>query len=192
MKRCNWVTDERLYIDYHDQEWGKPQYDDQHLFEMLCLEGAQSGLSWWTILKKRENYREAFDQFDPRKIVAYDQKKIEELSENAGIVRNKQKIKSVISNAKAYLAIVEAGESFSDYLWQFVQGEPIINHWQSHDDVPASTDISTRMARALKIDGFKYVGPTVCYAFMQAVGMVNDHTVDCFCHPSQEQAGFLR
>lgn len=185
MKRCTWVTDEPLYIEYHDKEWGKPQYDDQHLFEMLCLEGAQAGLSWWTILKKRENYRVAFDQFNPNKIVTYDQKKIEQLRENPGIVRNKLKINSVVSNAQAYLEILSSGQSFSDYLWQFVDGKPMINHWQSDQDVPASTKVSEQMSRQLKKDGFKFVGPTICYAFMQAVGMVNDHTINCFCHPSQ-------
>jgi len=187
IKRCNWVTDDQLYIDYHDHEWGNPHYADKHLFEMLCLEGAQSGLSWWTILKKRKNYRNAFDHFDPLKIVEYDQKKIDELLANPGIVRNKLKVNSVIANAKAYLKIVESGRSFSDYIWQFVDGEPIINHWRSDAEVPASTDISEKMARTLKTDGFKFVGPTVCYAYMQAIGMVNDHIVDCFCHPDQTE-----
>ncbi|GAA4058653.1 DNA-3-methyladenine glycosylase I [Amphibacillus indicireducens] len=183
MKRCDWVTSEQLYIDYHDQEWGRPSRDDRHLFEMLCLEGAQAGLSWWTILQKRANYRRAFDQFDPWKIVTYDQQKIDRLLEDPGIVRNRLKIKSVISNAEAYLRIIESGQRFANYIWQFVDGEPIINHWHSGLDVPASTGISEQMSRQLKKDGFKFVGPTICYAYMQAVGMVNDHLVDCFCHP---------
>ncbi|HHU20108.1 MAG TPA: DNA-3-methyladenine glycosylase I [Bacilli bacterium] len=183
MKRCDWVTSEQLYIDYHDHEWGRPSRDDRHLFEMLCLEGAQAGLSWWTILQKRGNYRRAFDQFDPWKIVTYDQQKIDRLLEDPGIVRNRLKIKSVISNAEAYLRIIESGQRFANYIWQFVDGEQIVNHWHSGQDVPVSTTISERMSRQLKKDGFKFVGPTICYAYMQAVGMVNDHLVDCFCHP---------
>lgn len=183
MKRCDWVTSEQLYIDYHDQEWGRPSRDDRHLFEMLCLEGAQAGLSWWTILQKRDNYRRVFDQFDPGKIVTYDRQKIEQLLEDPGIVRNRLKIKSVISNAEAYLRIIESGQRFADYIWQFVDGEQIVNHWRSGQDVPVSTTISERMSRQLKKDGFKFVGPTICYAYMQAIGMVNDHLVDCFCHP---------
>ena len=183
IKRCDWVTSEQLYIDYHDQEWGRPSRDDRHLFEMLCLEGAQAGLNWWTILQKRDNYRRAFDQFDPGKIVTYDRKKIEQLLEDPGIVRNRLKIKSVISNAEAYLRIIESGQRFADYIWQFVDGEQIVNHWRSGQDVPVSTTISERMSRQLKKDGFKFVGPTICYAYMQAIGMVNDHLVDCFCHP---------
>ena len=187
MKRCKWVTKEPLYLQYHDQEWGKANYDEHHLFEMICLEGAQAGLSWWTILQKRDNYRKAFDQFNPEKIVNYDQVKVNQLLNNPGIVRNKMKINSVISNAKAYLKIKESGQSFSDYLWQFTGGEPIVNHWRDDSEVPASSEISKQMSKQLKKDGFKFVGPTICYAFMQAVGMVNDHTTDCFCHPNNAE-----
>ncbi|WP_440894703.1 DNA-3-methyladenine glycosylase I [Amphibacillus sp. Q70] len=187
MNRCTWVTQEPLYIAYHDHEWGKPDYHDHYLFEMLCLEGAQAGLSWWTILQKRENYRKAFDHFDPEKIVNYDQEKVKQLLGNSGIVRNKLKINSVISNAQAYLKIVESGQSFSNYIWQFVNGQPIINYWKNEQQVPVSTEISEKMSKQLKKDGFKFVGPTICYAYMQAVGMVNDHTTDCFCHPNHSK-----
>lgn len=183
MNRCEWVTGEQLYIDYHDYEWGRASFDEQYLFEMLCLEGAQAGLSWWTILQKREHYRRVFDQFDPWKMVLYDKQKVAELLGDPGIVRNRLKVNSVISNAEAYLRIVESGRSFADYIWQFVDGEPIINQWQDGQDVPVSTGISELMSRQLKKDGFKFVGPTICYAYMQAIGMVNDHLVDCFCHP---------
>lgn len=182
MKRCEWVTEEPLYITYHDEEWGRPLYDDNRLFEMLCLEGAQAGLSWWTILQRRENYREAFDQFDPEKIRMYDEEKIEELRQNEKIIRNKLKIKSVISNAKAYAKVVEEHGSFSDYIWQFVDQEPIINVREKQSEVPASTELSHQMSKKLKKDGFKFVGPTICYAYMQAVGMVNDHLVSCHCY----------
>lgn len=185
MKRCTWVKlDEDLYVKYHDKEWGVPVYDDRILFEMLCLEGAQAGLSWWTILQKRENYREAFDQFDVVKIVTYTDAKIQSLRENQGIVRNKLKIQSVITNAKALLDIQKEYGSFSNYVWRFVDHKPIINHWETSKDVPTSSEISAEMSKQLKKDGFKFVGDTICYAFMQAAGMVNDHTVDCFCHPS--------
>ena len=183
MKRCDWVTGEQLYIDYHDHEWGRASFDERYLFEMLCLEGAQAGLSWWTILQKREHYRQVFDQFDPREIVLYDEQKVAALLGDPGIVRNRLKVNSVISNAAAYLRIVESGRSFADYVWQFVDGQPIINQWQDGQDVPVSTEISERMSRQLKKDGFKFVGPTICYAYMQAVGMVNDHIVGCYCHP---------
>lgn len=185
MKRCAWVTDDPLYLAYHDHEWGKPNFDERYLFEMLCLEGAQAGLSWWTILQKRENYREAFDNFDPNIIVTYDQDKINHLLANPGIVRNKLKINSVVTNAKAFLKITSE-QSFSDYIWQFVDGKPIINQWKTTQDVPVKTDISISMSKQLKKDGFKFIGPTICYAYMQAVGMVNDHAEDCFCHPKNQ------
>lgn len=180
--RCGWVTEAPLYIEYHDKEWGRPLYDDQRLFEMLCLEGAQAGLSWWTILQRRENYRKAFDNFDPEKIVQYDEDRLEELRQNEGIIRNRLKINSVVTNAEAYLAIVNNGQSFSEYIWQFVDGEPIDNRRKSLKEVPASTELSKKMSKQLKKDGFKFVGPTICYAFMQAVGMVNDHVADCECY----------
>ncbi|MCS1352652.1 DNA-3-methyladenine glycosylase I [Mechercharimyces sp. CAU 1602] len=182
MKRCNWVNSDPLYIYYHDHEWGVPVYDDHKLFEMLNLEGAQAGLSWYTILKKRENYREAFDAFDPHKIIHYDDQKVAELLQNEGIIRNKRKIQAVIDNAHAYFRIREEFGSFSLYIWHFVEGKPIINHFNYPEDVPSSTEISSQMSKDLKRRGFKFVGPTICYAYMQAVGMVNDHLTDCFCY----------
>ncbi|KGR80836.1 DNA-3-methyladenine glycosylase I [Lysinibacillus boronitolerans] len=186
MKRCDWVKlDEPLYVEYHDKEWGVPVYDDQHLFEMLCLEGAQAGLSWWTILQKREGYREAFDQFDVEKIIHYTADKLEELKQDTRIVRNKLKIASVVTNAKAYLQIQEKHGSFSHYLWSFVDHKPLINEWASIKEVPVTTEISDRMSKQLKKDGFKFIGSTICYSFMQAVGMVNDHTTDCCCRQKE-------
>ncbi|WP_338448750.1 DNA-3-methyladenine glycosylase I [Niallia oryzisoli] len=186
MKRCAWVTDEPLYIEYHDQEWGVPVYDDRMLFEMLCLEGAQAGLSWWTILQKRENYRKAFDHFDAEKIVQYSDEKLEALREDKGIVRNKLKIQSVVTNAKAFLRIQEEYGSFSDYIWGFVDHKPIVNQWKTKEEVPVTNELSDKMSKQLKKVGFKFVGSTICYSYMQAVGMINDHTLDCFCHPSNK------
>lgn len=183
--RCGWVTNQPLYIDYHDNEWGVPLYDDRQLFAMLCLEGAQAGLSWWTILSKREHYYKVFDDFDPKKIALYDDAKRAELLNDAGIVRNKLKVNAFIVNAQKYLDITDNGEQpqlFSDYLWQFVGGKPIVNAWETLADVPVTTPESDAMSKQLKKDGFKFVGSTICYAFMQAVGMVNDHTTDCFCY----------
>jgi DNA-3-methyladenine glycosylase I len=180
VSRCGWVTDDPIYITYHDDEWGVPSYDDRVLFEFLILEGAQAGLSWLTILKRRENYRACFDHFDASKIARYDEKKVVELLSNPGIIRNKLKVASVIENAKSYLKIKEEHGSFSDYIWQFVNGKPIKNHCKHHKQVPASTAISDNMSKELKKRGFKFVGSTICYAYMQAVGMVNDHIVDCF------------
>jgi DNA-3-methyladenine glycosylase I len=182
MNRCGWVTQDPLYIRYHDEEWGVPVHDDRLLFEYLNLEGAQAGLSWYTILKKRENYRAAFDNFDPEKIITYDEKKIEELLHNEGIVRNRLKINAVISNAKAYFKIVEEFGSFEKYLWSFVGGQPIQNHFKVLEDVPATTEISDKLSKDLKKRGFKFVGSTICYAFMQATGMVNDHIMTCDCY----------
>jgi len=179
-KRCAWVSDDELYIHYHDQEWGVPQFDDQKLFELLILEGAQAGLSWSTILKKRENYRQAFDGFEVIKVAGYDKKKIHELLNNAGIVRNRLKIESTIRNAKAFLEIQKKYGSFNQYIWSFVDGKPIVNHFKELKELPAKTWISDAMSKELKKQGFNFVGSTICYAFMQAVGMVNDHTVDCF------------
>ncbi|RYG74266.1 DNA-3-methyladenine glycosylase I [Lentibacillus lipolyticus] len=184
-KRCDWVTDESIYIDYHDHEWGRPVHDDQKLFEMLSLEGAQAGLSWITILKRRENYREAFDYFDPEKVSTYDEQKVNQLLQNAGIIRNRRKIESVIKNAHAFLNIQEEFGSFDKYIWQFVGGEPMLNDWATHADVPAYTEESEQMSKDLKKCGFKFVGPTICYAFMQATGMVNDHTKNCFLYHSR-------
>ncbi len=179
-KRCAWVSDDELYIQYHDQEWGVPQHDDQKLFELLILEGAQAGLSWYTILKKRENYSQAFDNFEAKKIAGYDNKKIQELLNNQGIVRNRLKIESTLRNAKAFLEIQKNYGSFNQYIWSFVGGKPIVNKFNELKDIPAKTDISDKMSKSLKKQGFNFVGSTICYAFMQAVGMVNDHTVDCF------------
>ena len=178
--RCAWVGDDPLYIAYHDEEWGVPLHDDQRLFEMLILEGAQAGLSWITILRKRENYRLAFDHFDVETVARYDAAKIEELLANPGIVRNRRKIEATVQNAKAFLAIQEAFGSFDTYIWQFVGGQPIQNAWTSLSDIPAKTPESTAMSKDLRQRGFNFVGPTICYAFMQATGMVNDHVVDCF------------
>lgn len=185
MNRCGWVNQDPLYIEYHDKEWGVPVYDDRLLFEYLNLEGAQAGLSWYTILKKRENYREAFDQFDPDIIVQYDEQKIEELMNNPGIVRNRLKIQAVIANAQAYKRVVSEFGSFRTYIWSFVDGQPIVNQFQEMKEVPASTERSDRLSKDLKKRGFKFVGTTICYAFMQAVGMVNDHIVTCCCRQNQ-------
>ncbi len=181
-RRCKWAGPEQIYLDYHDYEWGVPVYDDCILFEFLILEGAQAGLSWITILKKRENYRRAFDNFDPSKIANYDARKIEELLQDPGIIRNRRKIEGAIANARAFLKVQEEFGSFSQYIWGFIGGKPRVNHWTSHGEIPAQTSESQAMSRDLRKRGFKFVGPTICYAFMQAVGMVNDHTVDCFRH----------
>lgn len=178
--RCAWVNDEPIYLNYHDNEWGNPLHDDQQLFEFLILEGAQAGLSWLTILKKRENYRHCFDNFVPEKIAHYNTAKIDELLNNPGIIRNRLKIAATINNAQAYLKLVTEWPSFSAYLWHFVDGQPIQNHWKTSQEVPTTTAISDRLSNDLKARGFKFVGSTICYAFMQAVGMVNDHTQDCF------------
>ncbi|MEM7115732.1 MAG: DNA-3-methyladenine glycosylase I [Chloroflexota bacterium] len=180
--RCGWCGTDPLYVKYHDEEWGVPIYDDRLLFAKLILDGAQAGLSWITILRKRENYWAAFDQFDAEKIVRYDEAKIAELLQNPGIVRNRLKVRSVVKNARGYLDILEQEGSFSDFLWQFVDGSPIQNNWQTLADVPTETAVSRAMSKALKKRGFSFVGPTICYAFMEAVGMVNDHIVTCFRH----------
>ena len=180
--RCDWCGDDPLYVKYHDEEWGVPVYDDRLLFAKLILDGAQAGLSWITILRKRENYWAAFDQFDAEKIARYDDVKIAELLQNPGIVRNKLKINATIKNARGYLDIMEKEGSFSDYLWQFVDGQPIQNAWQTMADVPAKTAVSETLSKSLKKRGFSFVGPTIVYAFMQAVGMVNDHIITCFRH----------
>lgn len=178
-KRCAWPKAE-LDIEYHDREWGVPVHDDHLLFEFLILEGAQAGLSWSTILKKRESYREAFDGFDAKKIARYDEKKVAELMANAGIVRNRLKIAATIRNAEAFLKVQKEFGSFDKYIWQFVDGKPIVNGRKGLGDIPARTEESDAMSKDLLKRGFKFVGSTICYAFMQAVGMVNDHTLDCF------------
>jgi DNA-3-methyladenine glycosylase I len=179
--RCPWPTDE-LYIRYHDEEWGVPVHDDRLLFEFLILEGAQAGLSWRTVLNKRENYRAAFDNFDAEKIARYSEAKIAKLLNNPGIIRNRLKIRSAVENAKAFLKVRDEFGSIDAYLWRFVDGKPIINHRKSMKDVPAKTKISDAMSKDLLKRGFKFVGSTICYANMQAVGMVNDHLVTCFRH----------
>lgn len=178
--RCSWCGDDPLYVDYHDKEWGTPVYDDDKLFEFLILETFQAGLSWIIVLRKRENFREAFDQFDYQKIAKYDDKKYNELLQNAGIIRNKLKIKATISNANAFMAIQKEFGSFSKYIWGFVNNKPIVNHWKTMKEIPATTEVSDILSADLKKRGFKFVGSTVIYAHMQATGMVNDHVVDCF------------
>jgi len=178
--RCDWPGDDQLYQSYHDEEWGVPLHDDNMLFEFLILEGAQAGLSWITILKKRENYRAAFDNFDPKLVAEYDEDKIKELLSNPGIVRNKLKVRSAVSNAELFLGIQQEFGSFDAYIWEFIGGQPKINSWKNMAELPAITDEAETMSKELKKRGFKFIGPTICYAFMQAVGMVNDHTVDCF------------
>ncbi len=177
--RCSWAKND-LAIVYHDCEWGVPQHDDRVLFEFLILEGAQAGLSWDTILKKRENYRAAFDRFDAKKIARYDRRKIQALMRDVGIVRNRLKIAAAVQNAKAFLAVQKEFRSFDRYIWQFIGGKPRVNAWKSGHHLPSSTAESDAMSKDLKKRGFTFVGSTICYAFMQATGMVNDHAVDCF------------
>lgn len=183
--RCRWCLGSKLEMHYHDKEWGKPLHDDQKLFEFLTLEGAQAGLSWVTILKKRENYREAFDQFEIARVAKYNKRKIESLLNNPGIVRNRLKIESTINNAKIALEIQAEFDSLDKYLWQFVDGKPRLNRCKTHRDVPATSEQSEIMSKTLKKRGFRFVGSTICYAFMQATGMVNDHTTDCFKYPTK-------
>jgi DNA-3-methyladenine glycosylase I len=178
--RCAWVTSDPIYIEYHDREWGVPVRDDRLLFEFLILEGAQAGLSWITVLKKRENYRKAFSAFDPRKVARFTPAKIERLLQDQGLIRNRAKVTAAVGNAKAFLAVQSAFGSFSDYLWRFVGGRTIVNQWRDHRDIPATTKESDAMAKDLKGRGFRFVGSTICYAHMQATGMVNDHLVGCF------------
>ncbi|MDX1615546.1 MAG: DNA-3-methyladenine glycosylase I [Candidatus Promineifilaceae bacterium] len=178
--RCEWTGDDPLMIAYHDQEWGVPVHHDRKLFAKLILDGAQAGLSWKTILHKRDNYYAAFDGLDPAVVATYDETKIAELLQNPGIVRNRLKVRSAVQNAQAFLRVQEEFGSFAAYLWAFVGGEPIQNSWRTMAELPAKTDLSEAISRDLKKRGFNFVGPTIIYAFMQAVGMVNDHTVDCF------------
>lgn len=187
--RCPWGNTHPLYVTYHDEEWGVPQHDDRKLFEMLLLEGAQAGLSWLTILKRRESYRAAFDNFDPVTIAAYDEAKAAALLADPGIIRNRLKVAAFITNARAFLAVQEAFGSFDAYIWQFVGGQPKVNAWTTLADVPAQTDEARAMSKDLKKRGFTFVGPTICYAFMQACGMVNDHTTDCFRYRELAGAG---
>ena len=181
-KRCAWVGEDPLYVDYHDSEWGVPEHDDRALFEKLVLDSFQAGLSWLIILRKRDNFRRAFDGFEPAKIARYSKLKVEALMRDSGIVRNRAKIEGTILNAQGYLQIAEDNGSFNRYLWQFTDGSTIKNRWRSRAEVPTRTAESKAMSKALRESGFKFVGPTICYAFMQAVGMVNDHTTDCLRH----------
>ena len=180
MKRCTWVTNDAIYREYHDKEWGVPVYQDQKLFEMLILEGAQAGLSWITVLKKRKAYEIAFDGFNPECMAHWSHSKIESLSKDQTIIRNRLKIEAARVNARIYLKMMDSGKGFGEFLWSFVKGSPIQNAWKQDGQIPRETIESKAMARALKKQGFKFTGPTICYAFMQAVGMVNDHLVDCF------------
>ena len=181
-QRCQWAGEDPLMVAYHDEEWGVPLRDDRRLFELLILEGAQAGLSWRTILHKRENYRRLFDGFDPVKIARYRDAKVKKLLADAGIVRNRLKVGATIQNAKSLLELQKSGISFSEFLWQFVDGTSIRNSWKSLSEIPAKTAVSDAMSKELKAHGFKFVGSTICYAFMQAAGMVNDHEVGCFRH----------
>lgn len=187
-QRCGWCGDDPLYVRYHDFEWGVPVHDDRKLFELLTLEGAQAGLSWITILRKREGYRQAFADFDPARIALFDETVQQRLRENPAIVRNRAKIASTVGNARAFLAIQAEFGSFAEFLWRFVDGRPIINNPATLSDVPARTELSDSLSRELQRRGFKFVGSTICYAFMQAVGMVNDHLTSCLCHPEQSRA----
>jgi len=178
--RCGWVPDNELYRQYHDLEWGVPLHDDQSLFEAIVLDGAQAGLSWFTILKRRENYRQAYENFEVAKVAAFNDKKFLELLYNEGIIRNRLKINSSINNARRVLEVQQEFGSLAHYLWQFVGGKPKVNHWKNVNEIPAISAESETMSRDMKKRGFTFVGPTICYAFMQAAGMVNDHTIDCF------------
>ncbi|MCW8108858.1 DNA-3-methyladenine glycosylase I [Alteromonas ponticola] len=181
LNRCAWVSDDPLYQRYHDEVWGRPEREDDALFAKLCLDGQQAGLSWITILRKQKHYEDAFCQFNAKSIVTMPEEERARLIQNSGIIRNKLKINSIFKNAEAYLAIKEQG-SFTDFIWQFTDGKTVINHWKTQQEVPVSTAASKNMAKALKKAGFTFVGETICYAFMQAVGMVNDHTTDCHCY----------
>lgn len=182
IKRCQWVSENEIYQQYHDNVWGRPAIDPQELFAKLCLDGQQAGLSWITVLKKQHNYEALFFDFDPEKIVKMTQQEIEARLQNPGIIRNKLKVNSIIKNARSYLELEAKGINFSDFIWQFSDGKTIVNQWLRMDQVPTSTVESDAMAKALKKAGFSFVGTRICYAFMQAVGMVNDHTTDCHCY----------
>lgn len=189
-ERCEWAGSDELLTDYHDREWGTALHDDHRLFEFLILEGAQAGLSWLTILKKRENYRRAFAEFDPGVVAHYKEDKVQELLQNKGIVRNRLKIRATIGNAKSFLKVQKEFGSFDKYIWQFVEGKPLQNKWKSLTEIPAKSPESELMSGDLQRRGFKFVGPTICYAFMQAVGMVNDHTMNCFRYWELQQKSF--
>lgn len=183
MQRCGWVTQDPLYLAYHDEEWGVPQMDGKKLFEMICLEGQQAGLSWITVLKKRENYRNAFHQFDPEKVAAMGPEDVERLVLDAGIIRHRGKIEAIIGNARAWLAMEQNGEPFTQFVWSFVDHKSQVTQAETLAGIPTSTPASDALSKALKKRGFKFVGTTICYSFMQACGLVNDHITGCFCHP---------
>jgi DNA-3-methyladenine glycosylase I len=190
-QRCEWCGADPLYISYHDEDWGVPVHDDRKLFEMLILEGAQAGLSWLTVLRKRQNYRKAFHDFDPEIVAEYSQSDLDRLLAEPGIIRNRLKIESAIKNARGVLAIIEGFGSLDSFLWRYVDGKPQQNAWTSIAEIPAQTKIADTMSKDLKRRGFNFVGPTICYAFMQAVGMVNDHTIQCFRHDQVRQMKFF-
>ncbi|MBP2168978.1 DNA-3-methyladenine glycosylase I [Erwinia toletana] len=183
MQRCGWVTQDPLYLTYHDSEWGIPQTKGKALYEMICLEGQQAGLSWITVLKKRENYRRAFKGFDPAAVALMGEEELDTLMQDSGLIRHRGKLTAIIVNARAYLAMEAGGEDFADFIWSFVDHQPQINHLTSLAGAPGKTAVSDALSKALKKRGFKFVGSTTCYAFMQACGLVNDHVIDCFCHP---------
>tara|TARA_A200000113_G_scaffold158243_1_gene142926 strand:- start:11322 stop:11900 length:579 start_codon:yes stop_codon:yes gene_type:complete len=188
LQRCSWCLGDPLYIKYHDLEWGKPVYEDQKLFEFLILETFQAGLSWITILRKRENFREAFDNFDYLKVASFNTEKLELLMQNKGIIRNRLKIYAAMNNAQAFLEVIRQEKSFSNYIWQFVEGKPIQNQYRSMEEIPAYTPLAEKISKDLKQRGFKFVGPTVIYAHMQATGMVNDHVMSCFRNKEIQQS----
>lgn len=186
MERCGWVSQDPLYIAYHDNEWGVPETDSKKLFEMICLEGQQAGLSWITVLKKRENYRACFPQFDPVKVAAMQEEDVERLVQDAGIIRHRGKIQAIIGNARAYLQMEQNGEPFVDFVWSFVNHQPQVTQATTLSEIPTSTSASDALSKALKKRGFKFVGTTICYSFMQACGLVNDHVVGCCCYPGNK------
>ena len=186
MERCGWVSQDPLYIAYHDNEWGVPETDSKKLFEMICLEGQQAGLSWITVLKKRENYSACFHQFDPVKVAAMQEEDVERLVQDAGIIRHRGKIQAIIGNARAYLQMEQNGEPFVDFVWSFVNHQPQVTQATTLSEIPTSTSASDALSKALKKRGFKFVGTTICYSFMQACGLVNDHVVGCCCYPGNK------
>ena len=186
MERCGWVSQDPLYIAYHDNEWGVPETDSKKLFEMICLEGQQAGLSWITVLKKRENYRACFHQFDPVKVAAMQEEDVERLVQDAGIIRHRGKIQAIIGNARAYLQMEQNGKPFVDFVWSFVNHQPQVTQPTTLSEIPTSTSASDALSKALKKRGFKFVGTTICYSFMQACGLVNDHVVGCCCYPGNK------
>jgi len=188
LERCPWCGKDELYIKYHDEEWGVPVHDDNKHFEFLVLESAQARLSWLTVLRKRENYRKAYDNFEPNKVAKYDENKINELLQNPGIIRNRKKMDASINNAKTFLQIQKEFGSFDNYIWKFVDNSPVINNWNSISELPASSELSDKVSKDLKLRGFKFLGTTIVYAYLQATGVINDHLLDCFRHPINNKA----